>query len=124
MYLEKLQVVAGVFMWTRVLLISSFWVAASAQAACYAVYDAKDKLVFRGSDSPVDLSRPIARQVHAIWPGGHLVISAPSPACTPVDSRIAELPIGGRNTNAAVTEPAPQKSPSGKKRATEVATRP
>jgi hypothetical protein len=89
----------------------------AAQAACYAVYDAQNQMVYRGSSSPVDLSRPLERQIHAIWPGAHLIIGASHPSCSSVDNRIVvATPAQTRAPAVAMMDPSAQKPLAEKKR--------
>jgi hypothetical protein len=104
---------------TRVTLFTSLMASlasAAAQAGCYAVYDNQNVLVFRGSSSPVDLSRRIEPQVNAMWPGAHLIIGAASPRCTPVDSRVvAQSSANPSATKVAMMDAATQKTMAEKK---------
>ncbi len=58
-----------------------------AQAHCYIVHGPDDQVLYRSLQTPVDLSRPLAEQVRAIWPGSHMVIGPVSRLCTEFDQR-------------------------------------
>lgn len=45
-----------------------------ASANCYAIYDAKNRLAFQSTISPVDLSTRISEQMRNRFPGGHLIM--------------------------------------------------
>ncbi len=44
-------------------------------AACYAVYDKFDKVVYKSSEPPFDLSIPISEGIKSKYPGGYLIQS-------------------------------------------------
>ncbi|QIL79349.1 hypothetical protein G7047_05085 [Diaphorobacter sp. HDW4A] len=52
-----------------------------AQAACYELYSAKSELLYRSTQSPVDLSRPLHQTVPAVAPGAKLVFTPNSQGC-------------------------------------------
>jgi hypothetical protein len=45
-----------------------------ASANCYSIYDAKNRLAFQSTISPVDLSTRISDQMRSRFPGGHLTM--------------------------------------------------
>jgi hypothetical protein len=57
---------------------------ALASGYCFSLFDAKNKLVRQTSEPLVDMSRPIAPQVDALFPG-HFLIVAPGSNCTEID---------------------------------------
>jgi hypothetical protein len=70
----------------RSLLVVGVLAAASWQAmACYTVYDASSRIMYRGETAPVDMSRPLHETVPARFPGGQLVFD---------DGACAALPAG------------------------------
>jgi hypothetical protein len=70
----------------RSLLVAGVLAAASWQAmACYTVYDAGSRVMYRAEAAPVDMSRPLHETVPARFPGGQLVFD--NGAC-------ASLPMG------------------------------
>ncbi len=73
---------------------------AYADAVCYTVYDAQNRIVFRAPYTPVDLSGPIAAAVKAVFPGGHMVISDEDARCTLIDPSAPFDPRTGAVTEA------------------------
>jgi len=61
----------------------------AANAACYIVYDSADRIVYRGENAPVDLSKPTTPQVLAMFPGGFMVITRElePKLCTPISTQ-------------------------------------
>lgn len=56
------------------LLAASLLAAAAGPAlACYTVYDSNNRVVFRSSEAPVDMSRPLHETMPQRFPGGQLV---------------------------------------------------
>ncbi|MBL0421811.1 hypothetical protein JI739_15790 [Ramlibacter sp. AW1] len=47
--------------------------AGQATAQCYTVYDAGNRVLYHGRESPVDMSKPLHETVPGMYPGGHLV---------------------------------------------------
>jgi hypothetical protein len=45
-----------------------------ANANCYSIYDANNRLAFQSTIAPVDLSTRISEGVRARFPGGHLIM--------------------------------------------------
>ncbi len=59
--------------------------------ACYTVYDAGNRVVFRSSEAPVDMSRPLHETVPQRFPGGQLVFDTQT-SCDEVSSgRLARV---------------------------------
>ena len=79
-----------------------------ASANCYAIYDAKNRLAFQSTISPVDLSTRISEQMRNRFPGGHLIM-------IPDDSDCREYRTGPTTSprfdagGAAGTEQAPDR---------------
>ena len=57
--------------------------------ACYTVYDAKSRIVYRGLQAPVDMSLQLREAVAARFPAGSSLVFDQSPICSPVG--IAEV---------------------------------
>jgi hypothetical protein len=58
---------------------------AVAQALCYTVYGANQVIIWRGTDTPIDLSRPVHEGMRKVFPqGSFLVIEEDTRSCTPV----------------------------------------
>ena len=54
------------------------------EAACYQLFDKKDRLVLQSTRSPVDLSKSISEEVALRYPG-HTFVAGASGACPEVD---------------------------------------
>lgn len=63
-----------------VALCGSLW-SHRAMAACYVVYDAAQKVVYRSTQPPVDLSFTLHETVPKVVPGGALVFSLGNLGC-------------------------------------------
>ena len=75
--------------------------AATASASCYTVYDQSDRIIYRSTASPVDLSQSVRDQVQQRWPGASLIIAPDSVSC----SEIVERPqIRSTATSANLSE--------------------
>jgi len=57
--------------------------------ACYTVYDAKSRVVYRGPDAPVDMSLPLHQALANSFPAGASLVFDQGASCTPV--RIAQV---------------------------------
>jgi hypothetical protein len=81
----------------RSLLVAGVLAAASWQAmACYTVYDAGSRVMYRGEEAPVDMSRPLHDTVPARFPGGQLVFD---------DGACASLPVGLPSSHRSGSSP-------------------
>lgn len=81
------------------LLMSFLAMAASLPAhACYTVYDAASRVLYRSTQAPVDMSRPLHDTLPQRFPGGHLVFDTAS-SCEAV------VPEGPRRVVAAGPAP-------------------
>ena len=79
---------------SRSLFVASALAVASLQAsACYTVYDASSRVLYRSSEAPVDMSRPLHETLPRQFPGGHLVFDTASscPSVSP-PTRAAQVP--------------------------------
>ncbi|MES2785637.1 MAG: hypothetical protein V4684_09255 [Pseudomonadota bacterium] len=52
--------------------------------ACYTVHDSAGRVVYQGSEAPVDMSRPLHETVPQRFPGGHMVFDTTT-ACTNIN---------------------------------------
>ena len=57
--------------------------------ACYTVYDAKSRVVYRGPDAPVDMSLPLHQALARQFPAGSSLVFDQTATCTPV--RISQV---------------------------------
>jgi hypothetical protein len=63
---------------------------ANAMAACYTVYDAANRVVYQGTEAPVDMSLPLHEALSQRFPRGAQLVFDQSSTCTPVG--LAQLP--------------------------------
>jgi hypothetical protein len=84
---ELVPTVEGVIM-KRVLFLAALALAlapASVLAMCYTVLGPNSVVVWRGSNTPIDLSKPVSVGMRSVFPAGtYLVISDETTGCTPV----------------------------------------
>jgi len=59
---------------TRVAVVIGLLVPFAASASCFFVYGAQNRLLYRSTVPPVDLSKPISEGVRARFSSGHLVM--------------------------------------------------
>ena len=52
--------------------------------ACYTVYDGNGRVVYRGLQTPVDMSLPLHQALAGRFPAGSCLVFDQSPTCTPV----------------------------------------
>ncbi len=101
---------------SKPLLMSFLAVAAVLPAhACYTVYDAASRVVYRSAQPPVDMSRPLHDTLPQRFPGGHMVFDAAS-SC--------EAIVGAAPRRAAAAGPAPLLTDRGSAQAAGVAYAP
>ena len=64
--------------------------------ACYTVYDANNRVVYRGSDSPVDMSLPLHQALQrARYAAGSSMVFDQTQVCAPVGMTEVARPTGG-----------------------------
>lgn len=64
--------------------------------ACYTVYDNAGRVMYRGLDTPVDMSLPLHEALNrARFPGGASLVFDQTATCTPVSVAQASRPSGG-----------------------------
>lgn len=62
--------------------------------ACYTVYDANNRVVYRGVDAPVDMSLPLHQALGQRFPAGASLVFDQGAACTPVSIAQVVRPTG------------------------------
>ncbi len=62
-------------------LLAALAVPALAEANCYSVYDAQNRLSLQTAVAPIDLSRPISEAMRTRFPGGFLVMIPDTANC-------------------------------------------
>jgi len=118
-------------------LVAVAWMALPllASAACYQLFDQKNKLVLQSSTAPVDTSKPYSEEVARLYPG-HSLIIGPSGPCReidevnrgsvklpaqPLDRGPVRLSGDPAATQQRMTSPSPSPSPSRKAPTTQTA---
>ena len=67
-------------------LLAALAVPALAEANCYSVYDAQNRLSFQTAVAPIDLSRQISDAMRVRFPGGFLVMVPDDSDCREIRS--------------------------------------
>ena len=62
--------------------------------ACYTVYDAGGRVVYRGLEAPVDMSLPLHQALSGRFPAGTSLVFDQSPTCAPVNIAQVARPTG------------------------------
>jgi hypothetical protein len=84
-------------------LLLAALVSSPAWAECYTVYDRANRIVYRETRTPIDLSGPIGAAMRAWYPGGHLVIGGDPRGCTLIDPSAPVDPMTGAAARPAAT---------------------
>jgi hypothetical protein len=63
--------------------------------ACYTVYDANNRVIYRGVDAPVDMSLPLHEAMAGRFPGGSSMVFDQTNSCSPVNLAQVARPAGG-----------------------------
>lgn len=96
-------------------LLAMLLAPALAQANCYSVYDAQNRLSFQTTVAPIDLSRQISDAMRARFPGGYLVMIPDATDCRELRSGGTVQPrfdaVGAARGSAAPAEQALEASP-------------
>jgi hypothetical protein len=83
------------------LMLTGALLLASAQAmACYTVFDGANRVMYQGTEPPVDMSQPLRDALQRRYPGGHMVFEQGAD-CVPVPFARLSRPAGApapRNT--------------------------
>jgi hypothetical protein len=77
------------------LILAGWFFSSPAAAMCYVVYDAQSRIVYRGAQTPVDLSGTVTAAMRGKFPGGQLVISNDMRLCTPIEPTSPVDPFTG-----------------------------
>jgi hypothetical protein len=62
--------------------------------ACYTVYDANNRVIYRGVDAPVDMSLPLHVAMGSRFPGGSSMVFDQTNSCAPVNLAQVARPVG------------------------------
>ena len=74
---------------TTVVAVLALTASAWSQATCYTVYSAKNEVIYRNAESPVDLSKPLHQTQGQLPAGSRLVFTPNNDVCV---TEINELP--------------------------------
>lgn len=74
----------------KITLLCGMLLAGANAMACYTVYDANSRVIYRGTDTPVDMSLPLHQAVAQRFPAGASLVFDQHASCTPVS--IAQVP--------------------------------
>ena len=85
--------------------------AQQALATCYVVYGADDQMLYRSTESPVDLSQPLHLTLPKLAPGGKLVFTLDNHGCDAEINRLTPKLALPAQTQAPAAQAAP--SPQG-----------
>ena len=70
-------------------------IAVPASAECFTVLTRSNQIVYRSTQTPIDLSGPITPALHAKFPGTLLVISSDQSSCTTIVPSSPVNPMSG-----------------------------
>ena len=84
---------------TTVVAVLALTASAWSQAACYTVYGAKNEVVYRSAESPVDLSKPLHQTQSQLPAGSRLVFTPNNDVCV---TEVNELP-GTKSLNKSTS---------------------
>ncbi|HMX22763.1 MAG TPA: hypothetical protein PKN13_13060 [Accumulibacter sp.] len=87
----------------RLLLLGTCcFYAASATASCYVIYDSKGKRIYQSSQSPIDLSKSVSREMNSQFQNQHLVIITDQKGCADLRDRTGQQPANASNNRSSV----------------------
>ena len=90
------------------------WLPAGSIAMCYAVYGANQVVIWRGGNTPIDLSKSVEEGMRRIFPAGSfLVMEDDDRGCTPIGTADFFGPIPGLSLPARARDPA-RPAPAGR----------
>ncbi len=69
------------------LVLSAVLLHTQAGAYCFTLIGPDNRTVYQSINPPFDLSRPFSKTLAARYPGHHLVMTADSANCNPIDNR-------------------------------------
>jgi hypothetical protein len=74
----------GHVMKRKLVVLCGLLLAGANAMACYTVYDAKSRIMYRGLEAPVDMSLQLREALATRFPAGSSMVFDPSPSCSPV----------------------------------------
>lgn len=78
----------------KIAIVGALALAAANAMACYTVYDAQKRVVWQGSDPPVDMSLPLHEAVSRRFGAGSTMVFNQNDQCTPVSIARVARPTG------------------------------
>jgi hypothetical protein len=78
----------------KIAIVGALALAAANAMACYTVYDAQKRVVWQGSDPPVDMSLPLHEAVTHRFGAGATMVFNQNDSCTPVSIARVARPTG------------------------------
>jgi hypothetical protein len=89
----------------------------SSATNCYVIYDRNDQTIYRGLESPIDLSQQIGTQVSSKWAGAALVIVGEAQKCIPLNTLASYVgATDGMSAKAAGSKASGKKRAASKKK--------
>jgi hypothetical protein len=85
------------------LVLLAAWLPLHASAVCFTVYEG-DRIVYRDTTTPINLSGPISDAMRTAFPGGRLVINPENDHCTLITA------VTAVNIRAPAEAPSPMAS--------------
>ena len=79
---------------TKMGVLTALLLAGSQAMACYTVYDANNRVLYRGADAPVDMSQNLREALAGRYPAGASVVFEQGAACAPVGLTQVVRPTG------------------------------
>jgi len=78
----------------KIALLGGLLLCAANAMACYTVYDASNRVVYRGAQTPVDMSLPLHQALGQRFPAGASMVFDQGANCTPVSIAQVVRPTG------------------------------
>jgi hypothetical protein len=80
---------------SKIALLCGLLLCGANAMACYTVYDASNRVIFRGTETPVDMSLPLHEAVAQRFPKGSSLVFDQGASCTPVNLAQVARPSSG-----------------------------
>lgn len=80
---------------SKIALLCGLLLSGANAMACYTVYDASNRVIFRGAEAPVDMSLPLHQAVAQRFPQGSSLVFDQGATCTPVNLAQVARPGSG-----------------------------
>ena len=78
----------------KIALLCGLLLSGANAMACYTVYDGSNRVVYRGTDTPVDMSLPLHEAVAQRFPPGSSLVFDQQASCSPVNLAQVARPTG------------------------------